>query len=75
MKLLIVLLIKFDILDITSIYSMNPIYIDNNNTNTNSDPVRCWPSGVPQTWTILSACYAAYRFCTGNPRAKTFAAF
>ena len=54
---------------------MNPIYIDNNNTNTNSDPVRCWPSGVPQTWTILSACYAAYRFCTGNPRAKAFAAF
>ena len=44
-----------------------------NDTNT-QDPVRWWPSGTPQTWSILGTALGVYRLVPGNPRIKTMAA-
>ena len=39
------------------------------------DPVRWWPSGVPQTWAILAGMFGAYKIVSGSPRIKVLAAF
>ena len=44
------------------------------NPNNPQDPVRWWPSGVPQTWTIIGSSLAVYRFLPGSPRVRAIAA-
>jgi hypothetical protein len=47
---------------------------NNNNPNTTQDPVRFWPSGIPQTWGIIGSALAVYRLTPRNPRIKSLAA-
>lgn len=72
------------IYSIINIYIFNDYVINcmmnNTNTNTNSvlnpiqDPIRFWPSGVPQTWGVIGAAALAYRGVSGTPRIKAVAA-
>jgi hypothetical protein len=39
------------------------------------DPVRSWPTGVPQSWAILGAAIATYRAKPVSPRVKARAGF
>ena len=49
------------------------LYINDNNSN-NQDLLRLWPSGTPQTWSIIGSAVAVYRLVPGSPRVKATAA-
>lgn len=63
-------------MDLISFMSNPPVpnkgsFVDPNNV---ADPVRWWPSGVPQTWTILGSALAIYRFLPAPPRFRAIIA-
>ena len=65
--ILIFNLLSFIILNFFLDIKLNPLYMDNPATQ-NQDPVKWWPSGVPQTWGIIGTALAAYRTIPGSPR-------
>ena len=62
-------LILFGLFSYINIDSLNVCMM-----NDNQDPIRWWPSGVPQTWGVIGAATIAYRGCPGSARVKVLAA-
>lgn len=57
----------FDLISYMSSSSgSNPVV----NSNSVQDPIRWWPSGVPQTWGIIGSSLAIYRFLPLPPRLR-----
>lgn len=84
------ILIDFSYLIISQFFDVSPFYVyvnepSSSNTvvntsgsvninNNNQDPVRFWPSGSPQAWTIFGIAAAAYKATPGSHRQKATAA-
>lgn len=46
------------------------------NTPAPQDPVRWWPTAVPQTWTVLFGIFSSYKVLSRmNPRLRVIASF
>ena len=41
-------------------------FVKEANTSTDNDPVRYWPSGVAQSWSIIGTAALAYRMTPGG---------
>lgn len=60
----------YDINNIDLVRCMSTSSGSNPVVNSGQDPVRWWPSGVPQTWSIIGSSLAIYRFLPLPPRLR-----
>ena len=62
-------------LDFMNSMNNNPVPNQGVNPNNGQDPVRWWPSGVPQTWTLIGSSLAVYRLMhSASPRVRVITA-